>query len=154
MLPNLPAAMQTLAGSYALWWNRRHSHAGHVWQGRYKDPIVETDQYLLAVCRYIALNPVRAGLTKSPDQWRWSSYAATVGRAPRPSFLTIDPILSQFGEGTSAALRRRYAEYVEAEQNQQAAFDRIRSNARVIGSREFQRRVDPGEGPGEGQTRV
>ena len=141
-LPNLPEAMQMLDGSYALWWNRRHNHAGHVWQGRYKDPIVDTDRYLLALCRYIALNPVRAGLTRSPDQWRWSSYAATVGRAPRPSFLTIDPILRQFGEASPAALRNRYRDYIEAEQNQHAEFDRIRSNARILGSKEFQQRVE------------
>jgi putative transposase len=141
-LPNLPEAMQTLNGSYALWWARRHGHVGHVWQGRYKDPIVDADQYLLVLCRYIALNPVRAGLVKSPDQWRWSSYAASVGRAPRPSFLTVDPILRQFGEGPPAELRRRYVNYVEAVQNQEVEFDRIRSNAQFLGSREFQRRVE------------
>jgi putative transposase len=140
-LPNMPAAMQALNGSYALWWNKRHNHVGHVWQGRYKDPVVDTDQYLLALCRYIALNPVRAGLTTSPDQWRWSSYAATVGRAPQPLFLTVDPILGQLGDGSPASRRRNYAAYVEAEQNQQAEFDRIRSNARILGSSEFRRRV-------------
>ena len=169
-LPNLPEAMQTLDGSYALWWNRRHQHVGHVYQGRYKDPIVDTDQYLLVLCRYIALNPVRAGLVKSPDQWRWSSYAATIGRAPRPSFLTIDPILRQFGDGSASELRRRYANYVEAEQNQQAEFDRIRSNARFLGSKEFQRSIErmvatdavgpteplivPADGSARGQTSV
>ena len=141
-LPNLPEAMQRLNGNYALWWNRRHSQVGHVYQGRYKDPVVDTDQYLLVLCRYIALNPVRAGLVKSPDQWRWSSYAATIGRAPRPTFLTIDPVLHQFGDGSQAELRRRYANYVEAEQNQQAEFDRIRSNAQFLGSKEFRRRIE------------
>ena len=141
-LPNLPEAMQALNGSYAIWWNKRHNHAGHVCQGRYKDPIVDTDRYLLTLCKYIALNPVRAGLTKSPDQWRWSSYAATVGRAPRPSFLTIEPILSQFGDGSPATLRKRYADYIEGDQNHQAEFDLIRSNVRFLGSKEFQRRVE------------
>ena len=143
-LPNLPEAMRALNGSYGLWWNRRHGHVGHVYQGRYKDPIVDTDEYLLVLCRYIALNPVRAGLVESPEQWRWSSYAATIGRAPRPSFLTIDPILRQFGDGSATELRRRYAGYVEAEQDHQAAFDRIRSNARFLGSKEFQERVERG----------
>jgi putative transposase len=105
-------------------------------------PIVDTDQYLLVLCRYIALNPVRAGLVRSPDQWRWSSYSATIGRSPRPSFLTIDPVLRQFGDGSPTELRRRYASYVEAEQNQQAEFDRIRSNARFLGSKAFRRRIE------------
>jgi putative transposase len=141
-LPNLPEAMQTLNGSYALWWNKRHDHVGHVWQGRYKDPVVDTDEYLRVLCRYIALNPVRAGLAESPDQWRWSSYAATVGRAPRPTFLTIDAILGQLGNGSPAALRQRYADYVEAGPNQQMEFDRIRSSPRILGGKEFRRRIE------------
>ena len=49
--------------------------------------------YLANVCRYIVLNPVRAGIVSSPEQWRWSSYRAMTGLAKMPRFLARDPLL-------------------------------------------------------------
>src|SRR6185436_7824235 len=82
--PNLPEAMQHLNGEYAIWWNARHANVGHTFQGRYKDQIVQREGYLLNLVRYIALNPVRAGLVKSPEQWPWSAYRCTAGIASNP----------------------------------------------------------------------
>ena len=58
--PNLSEAMRRLNGNYALWWNRRHQRVGHVFQGRFKDQIVDRESYLFAVTRYVLMNPVRA----------------------------------------------------------------------------------------------
>ena len=60
------------------WHQHRHTVGeGHVYQGRFKSFPVETSEYLLAVCRYVERNPVRAGLVERTEQWRWSSARAS-----------------------------------------------------------------------------
>jgi len=79
--------VQRLNGDYAQWWNWRHKRVGHVFQGRFNAQVVQDEAYLWNVCRYIVLNPVRAGMVRSPEQWPWSSYRATAGLAGPPRFL-------------------------------------------------------------------
>jgi hypothetical protein len=67
--------------------NRRHGKVGHVFQGRYKAILVDRDAYLLEVCRYVDLNPVRAGMVASPQDWPWSSYRALTGARQAPPWL-------------------------------------------------------------------
>lgn len=135
-LPNLSAAMQKLDGEYARWWNRRHARVGHAFQGRFGDQIVQREGYLLNVCRYVALNPVRAGLVKRPEDWRWSSYAATIGLRPAPAFLDADATLSQFAPGEEPLLQSRFRSYVLGEPDE-IADERIRSWRPVIGDFSF-----------------
>jgi REP element-mobilizing transposase RayT len=85
---NLDEAMHRLTSTYAVRFNRHHDRTGHVFQGRYGSKLVTDDDYALTVVRYIAANPVQAGLCASPEDWPWSSYAATAGLAPSPPFLT------------------------------------------------------------------
>ena len=151
--PNLSRALQVIHGTYAQWWNRKHGRVGHAFQGRFKDQIVDTDEYLLVLCRYIALNPVRAGLTRAPDEWRWSSYSATIDGRTLPRFLCVDMVLGQFGEAAPGILRTRFARYVHEANGQGPAEDRIRSSTRVLGSPAFQRRIEA-EVPEGGQTTV
>lgn len=63
---NLSRGMRQLNGIYTQQFNRRHSRVGHVLQGRYKAILVDKENYLLELCRYIVLNPVRAGIAKGP----------------------------------------------------------------------------------------
>ena len=72
--PNLGTGMLRLNGAYARRFNARHRRVGHVFQGPYRAQVVKRDEHLLEVCRYIALNPVRAGLCTEPASWPWSSY--------------------------------------------------------------------------------
>lgn len=139
-LPNISTAMKRLNGCYGQWWNWRHKRVGHAFQGRFKAQIVDTAEYLLLLCRYIARNPVRAHLVASPASWRWSSCAAAVGLQPCPSFLTVDPVLRCFGTDLEAA-RARFAAYVLDERGDPSADDRIRSNAVILGNRAFQTKV-------------
>jgi len=94
---NLSRAMRQLNGVYTQGFNRRHGQVGHVLQGRFKAILVDRDAYLLELCRYVVLNPVRAKSTRKPDSYRWSSYRATAGRAAVPWFLAVDSVLAQFG---------------------------------------------------------
>jgi len=101
---NLAEGMRQLNGVYTQRFNRRHGRVGHVFQGRYKAILVERDAYLLELARYVALNPVRAGMVVGPQDWPWSSYAAMCGQAPVPEWLQTDWILGQFGAGRSEAV--------------------------------------------------
>jgi putative transposase len=102
--PNVGAGMQRLNGLYAQAFNRRHGFKGHLFEERYWSPLVETDEHMFEVMRYVVLNPVRAGICALPHQWPWSSYRATAGLAPKPQFLDLGR-LREWG-------RDRYRSYV------------------------------------------
>ena len=85
--PNLSALMRHVNGVFTQRVNRRHGNVGHVFQGRYKAILVDRDAYLLEVCRYVDLNPVRAGMVASPQEWTWSSYRALAGMRQAPTWL-------------------------------------------------------------------
>jgi REP element-mobilizing transposase RayT len=72
--PNLSAGMQYFNGSYTSYFNHRHHRCGHLFQGRFKGHLIEENGYFLEVSRYIHLNPVRAKMVASPEQYPWSSY--------------------------------------------------------------------------------
>ncbi|MBI5747102.1 MAG: transposase [Nitrospirae bacterium] len=110
---NLSRGMRQLNGIYAQQFNRRHKRVGHVLQGRYKAILVDKDNYLLELCRYIVLNPVRAGIVRDPKQWQWSSYKDTVGYGKGISCLTKDWILLQFGRERGKA-EMQYKEFVQS----------------------------------------
>jgi len=103
---NLSKGMQLLNGVYTQKFNRIHNRVGHVFQGRFKAILVDKNSYLLELSRYIILNPVRAKMVISPHEWKWSSYLATILKAPKPSWLYADKILCLFGEDVFAASQK------------------------------------------------
>ncbi len=100
---HLSRGMQLLNGVYTQWFNRRHKRVGHLFQGRFKGILVEKDNYLLELARYIVLNPVRAEMVRSVHDWPWSSYTATAGEQQPPAFLTVEQILIQFDQDRQRA---------------------------------------------------
>jgi hypothetical protein len=112
--PNLSAAMQQLNGPFGRWWNRQRGRTGHVFQGRFFAQVVQRDSYLLSVCRYVVLNPVRSGLVRSPEDWPWSSYRSMVGLADPPPFLHSALVLRTLGGGSREAARERLRNFVVA----------------------------------------
>jgi REP element-mobilizing transposase RayT len=109
---NLSKAIHALNGRYGQWWNRRHDRVGHVFQGRFGAKVVQQDPYLLTVCKYVVENPVRRNLVESPDQWRWSSYRATAGLEPVPSFLRPEILWEVLGDGDLQARTARYRDFI------------------------------------------
>jgi len=101
---NLAQGMRQLNGIYTQHFNRRHRLVGHLFQGRYKAILVQKESYLLALCRYIALNPVRANMVSSPDGWQWSSHHYLVNSASPPAWLEHDRLLALFGDTRDAAI--------------------------------------------------
>ncbi len=110
---NLSRGMRQLNGMYTQAYNRRHKRVGHIFQGRFKAILVEKESYLLELCRYVVLNPVRAGAAERPEDWKWSSYRATAGIRKAVSSLTVDWILGQFGDNRWQAVCR-YKEFIVA----------------------------------------
>jgi REP element-mobilizing transposase RayT len=103
--------MCDLNGGYALTYNQRHGRANHLFGRRYWDALISSESHLLECCRYVVLNPVRAGICTHPDDWPWSSYSATVGRAFPPPFLASDDLLELFGSRPDVA-RANYRRFV------------------------------------------
>ena len=111
---NLSVAMRHLNGVYTQRFNRRHERCGHVLQGRFGAQLVDGDAYLREVCRYIVLNPVRAGLAAHPSEWKWSSFRATAGQAAIPGFLTVAWVLALSGARAPQEAVTRYTKFVES----------------------------------------
>lgn len=109
---NVSAAMHWLNGVFAQYSNRRHERTGHLLQGRFKSVLIGDDAYLRAVNTYVILNPVRARLVADPSEWTWSSYRASVGIEPRPSWLDLDWLRWVFGGRTLADAQRSFKEFV------------------------------------------
>lgn len=113
----LAQGMCELNGSFARWSNKRHARCDHAFGRRYTSNEITTDAYLLEACRYVVLNPVRAGLCAHPQEWPWSSYRASAGLSqPRP-FHARDELLGLFADmfGTSPKWAHLvYQRFVEA----------------------------------------
>ena len=104
--------MRHLNGVYTQAYNRTHQVDGHLFKGRFKAVLVEKESPLLELCRYVVLNPVRAGMVERPEQHPWSSYLPTLGRAAVPAFLCTEWLLASFSS-TLAEARRRYRQFVK-----------------------------------------
>jgi len=70
--------MKRLAARQTRYVNKLERRSGSLWEGRYKISAIDSDAYLLACCRYVEMNPVKAGMVPSPEQYRWSSYASKI----------------------------------------------------------------------------
>ncbi len=102
---NLSKGMRQLNGLYTQRFNRRHGMVGHLYQGRYKAILVQKENYLLELTRYVVLNPLRAGMVKKSEDWPWSSYSAMIGVVGVPQWLDVDWLLGQFGRQRKRAIQ-------------------------------------------------
>jgi len=118
---NCSRFMQSLSTAYTVYYNLRHERHGHLFDGRYKAKLVEGDEYLLALSRYVHLNPVRVkAMTHRSIQeriqylrgYRWSSYPTYVGRRKGLDFVEYGPLLGEM-PGRRSEWPRHYREFVE-----------------------------------------
>ena len=139
---NLSRGMRHLNGVYTQTFNRRHNRVGHVFQGRFKSVLVEQDSYLLELCRYVVLNPVRAGIVKHPGTYKWSSYKYTSGLVKAPPFLKVEWILScQFGRRPREA-QQEYRRFVQAGVRGPCPWEELKAQC-ILGSKEFIEKLKP-----------
>jgi REP element-mobilizing transposase RayT len=132
---NLSKGMRQLNGVYTQRYNRRNKKTGHVFQGRYKAILIQKENHLLEVCRYIVLNPVRARAVKLPKEWKWSSYKATAGFEKPHNCLTTDCILEQFGEKRKGA-EKEYRSFVRSGIGEKTLWEKLKGQS-ILGDVDF-----------------
>ncbi len=106
-MANLSKIMQRLLTAYTLYFNKKHNQSGHLFQGRFKSLLIEKDDYLVELSRYIHLNPVRANIVKRPEDYRWSSLRYYL-KGQSNNFLFLKDILNPFGGDGRAYLKFVY----------------------------------------------
>ena len=138
----LSRILQNLSFRYTRWVNWRQNRSGHLFQGRYRAVLVSSDSYLLALTRYIHLNPVRAGIVKTPDDFEWSGHRAYLGLETIP-WLSTDWVLSHFSKKVSVA-RKAYQRFVHdgmKESHQEQYHRGSGIDGRILGDDDFVEQV-------------
>ena len=119
---NCSKFMQSLSTAYTVYYNLRHRRHGHLLDGRFKAKLVDGDDYLLALSRYVHLNPVQIGSMKEMPiekriealrAWRWSSYPSYIGKRKALGFIEYGPLLAEMS-GKRREWPKRYREFVES----------------------------------------
>ena len=149
---NLSKGMRYLNGVYTQRFNRKHLRVGHVYQGRFKAILVEKDSYLLELARYIVLNPVRAGMVESAEQWDWSSYRMTAGLASSPDWFDREWILSCFSKNERVAIKS-YMQFVASGMHQPSPWSMLK-NQIYLGSDEFIEKVQKNKTSDKGLSEI
>ena len=149
---NCSKFMQSLSTAYTVYYNLRHGRHGHLLDGRYKAKLVEGDEYLLALSRYVHLNPVRVGGIKDKPigeqikylrGYAWGTYLSYIGQRQILDFVEYAPILAEMS-GKRRAWPRRYREFVEtglAEEDEDIKMA-LKESPRSIGGDGFRAWVD------------
>jgi putative transposase len=111
---NISRIMQNVNTSYTVYINRRYQRSGHLFQGRYKGIIVDKDEYLATLSRYIHLNPVRVGIVMKPEEYKWTSYRAYIEKKVEQQVVDTDETLAVFS-GKRGKAKEKYRAFIDAE---------------------------------------
>jgi len=132
-------AMSDLLSRYSMYFNYKYERSGHLFQGRFKSIIVEKTSYFLELTRYVHLNPIRAGLVKRLQDYRWSSYIEYIGRDDWRRISTQKWALSAFGNGGYKSLKG-YKKYLAAGRGvDERIFESGNFAGKILGSMKFAR---------------
>jgi REP element-mobilizing transposase RayT len=132
----ISSIMQRVLTSYSQYHNRKYKNVGHVFQGRYKSILCQSDRYLGELVRYIHLNPVRAKIVTRPEEYEYSGHRAYVGM-DTSGLVDAEPVLRHFG-GTKRRAVEVYRRYVEAAMNHGSQEEYYRATeGRLLGSDKF-----------------
>ena len=132
--------MQRVLTGYSQYHNRKYKKIGHLFQGRYKSILCQTDRYLGELVRYIHLNPVRAKLVKRPEDFEYSGHRAYLG-LDKTGLVDTEPVLRHFGATKKRAVEV-YIRFVEASLSERSQEDYYRAaEGRLLGSDEFLKEI-------------
>ena len=136
----LSKILQGINQSYTTYFNRKYKTVGHLFQGRYKAILCDRDEYLLSLVKYIHLNPVRARIVKTPDEYQWSSHHSYIQRTDKINMIDTDQVLRMFSEDKQRA-RKLYSAYMSESPivKKEDLYNTI--GQRILGSEEFLERV-------------
>lgn len=135
---NIKQAMQNINTSYTVYANRKHMRVGHLFQGRYKAFIIDKENYLLELSRYIHLNPVRAGMVEMPEDYLWSSYRDYLSGDRKGALADTDDTLFLFSKRRTAAAGK-YREFVNAGVDRESPIKEAVGS--IVGSEGFREHV-------------
>jgi REP element-mobilizing transposase RayT len=100
----IPAGMRELNGGHSRAFNARHARRGALFESRYRERLVRDERHLLQTIRYVAMNPVRAGIVERPEDWPWSTYRQLIGlEPPWPCFVPAF-VHAYYGRTSAAAI--------------------------------------------------
>ena len=135
----LSKIMLLVAGRYARSVQARLQTTGHLFEKRYHALLVDADEYLLTLLRYIHLNPVRANLVSSPDDYPWSSHHAYRGRRCEP-WVTTEFALRVLGSDRQHAIAA-YEAFVRSVPASSPLLERNEQDPRILGGDAFAQRI-------------
>jgi putative transposase len=134
--------MQSLGRMYVRYFNQKYQRTGTLWEGRFRSSLVDSEEYLLSVYRYIELNPVRAGMVLNPADYKWSSYA-TNALGVKSTLCSAHPVYLSLGQ--TVALRTKAYRELFASKLPQTLINDIRRRSQkelVLGSSKFKRKIE------------
>ena len=111
-LSSLSEFVREVKVGFARYYNKRHNRRGYFWGDRFKSVIVENGETLINCLAYIDLNPLRAGLVKRPEDYRWNSLGYHIQADNKDDFLSLDFGLLEFGVLNAQERLKRYRQYV------------------------------------------
>ncbi len=109
---NITKAMHGINLCYAQWFHKKNNSSGHIWEDRFKSFAIEKETYLLECGRYIERNPVRAGISEDPGEYRWSSYNVYT-RGTNDEITDINELFESLGQSEEER-RKAYKKYVSS----------------------------------------
>jgi putative transposase len=137
--PNtLSKIIQSITLSHIRLYHLKYKSSGHLWQGRFKNPIIQTDGHLLQCLKYIELNPVRADIITRPEGYRWSSYKFHAFGKDEDKLLDKDPAYLSLAD-TDQGRQKAYLDFMNLEQDN-SIVERIRksiASGSILGSDSF-----------------
>lgn len=143
----LAKGVRHLNGVYIQWFNRALGRVGHLFQGRYKAILVDGDVYLLELCRYIVLNPVRARMSHKASEWPWSSYRSTAAIRQPYDFLNVESTLNSLDVNYGKA-QKKYRSFVAEGLNQTCPWEVLKNQIYLDSDAfidEVQCKIDPNQ---------
>lgn len=103
---SLERTMKRIGIIYSFYFNKKYQRTGHLFQDRYRSEAVEEDAYVLAAVRYIHNNPVKSGITKTPQDYPWSSYRQYINKSVSfPKLADVTFLLSMLSDKPDKAIR-------------------------------------------------
>ncbi len=137
----LSKIMQNLSFRYTRYFNKQHGLDGPLFHGRYRAILIDPDEYLNDLVRYIHNNPVRNGQAKSAADFKWSSHRVYMGDEEQ-AWVTTATVLDTFGK-TAKTARKNFAKFVDAGRDEGERVDLMRGSdgGRLLGSARFAKKA-------------
>lgn len=125
--------MKRINTTYVVYFNKKYQLTGHLFQSRFRSEVIASDDYLLALIRYVHRNPVKAGLVDSPQDYQWSSYLSYTGTGSHHKIVQTEDILRLFSED----LKEAVSQFIEFSKEQEGRYDFIEYKEHNEHKREF-----------------